>query len=364
MIMAEPLIAAYYLPQFYPVPLNSRWWGEGFTEWNAVLKAQRGWRSPARSLITPSELGFYDLRSSETRRRQGELARDHGIDAFAIYHYYSAGERVLSEVVDAALDDGQPSLPFFLCWANHDWTLAWQGRPDKTIWAQRYTELRDDSHIDWLLTVFEDERYLKVGGKPVLQIYDIAGLPEPARLLEKWRSRSLARGFPGLYLLGVAPSRNEMSAADYGLDGWVQGAGPALQRLRRHERIFPALASPAALVRFLRFRDTPVPRRQLAGAFKAWREDFPEPVSPMVIASWNNTGRRSLRAWHMDADPTGFEDELRQVIACIRADQAQDEDHPTFVFINAWNEWGETMSVEPSVEHGRAFLEAIKRARQ
>lgn len=351
---------AYYLPQFYPVPLNSAWWGEGYTEWNAVLNAQRGVRSPRGTTLSPGELGFYDLRVRAIRRRQGELARLAGLSAFCVYHYYSKGQRVLSEVVDAMLADGEPDFPFFLCWANHDWTLAWKGRPDVTIWPQEYDEDSNDNHISWLLACFEDPRYFKIGSSPVLAVYRPESVPISRVTFSRWRDRARRAGHSGLVMLGVAQSSHPPSAESVGLDGWIQSWQVALLAIPAWRRVMYGLRSPGGVWRVARYQDYPVSARALSKSLESSRSAQGVPTVPTVVASWNNVGRRSKRACYLRADPASFARDLESALKGSPVISSPDGAR-RLLAINAWNEWGESMAIEPSVEYGDVMISTLHR---
>ena len=63
--------------------------------------------------------------------------------------------------------------------------------------------------------MFEDDRYIRVGGRPLLFIYKPGDLPEPARFVERWQAMATDAGFDGLYLVaGMGESEYPTHAED------------------------------------------------------------------------------------------------------------------------------------------------------
>jgi len=78
-----------------------------------------------------------------------------------------------------------------------------------------------------------------------------------------------------------------------------------------------------------------------------------------VMPSWDNSARRR-RAAHIahGANPLRFEKWLRGLAARRLAGSYRQE-----LMVNAWNEWAEKAVLEPSVQYGRAALDALAAAR-
>jgi hypothetical protein len=116
---ALPRVLVIYFPQYHPDPLNDKNWGENFTDWvslrNSASKNRLGYGIPR-----PTELGYYDLRDKEPRQKQGELAKQYGIDGFIYHHYWfydptHPGPNLEKPLVNM-LQDGDPDIPFLLNW--------------------------------------------------------------------------------------------------------------------------------------------------------------------------------------------------------------------------------------------------------
>jgi lipopolysaccharide biosynthesis protein len=349
---------AFYLPQFHPIPENDEWWGKGFTEWTNVTKARPLFRGHNQPHL-PADLGFYDLRLGETREAQAALARQYGIHGFCYYHYWFNGRRILERPVNEIIASGKPDFPFCLCWANENWTRRWDGEDDEVLLRQNYSPEDDVAHIQALARYLNDPRYIRVDGKPLLLIYRVANLPDPAGTVSRWRSEIKRMGLPGLYLCNVENVPRDRVSRSAGFDAAVEFAPdctavPPPQRrsipwrLARKLRLAPRLFKEHYITDYEEFM-----RRMLGKA----------PVDYLLFhgltPSWDNSARRKKGAQiFLGATPELYGQWLREI---VRRTQVRPPEQ-RIIFINAWNEWAEGNHLEPCQRLGRAYLEETARA--
>jgi lipopolysaccharide biosynthesis protein len=336
---------AFYLPQFHPIPENDAAWGKGFTEWTNVSKAVAEFGGHYQPHL-PGELGFYDLRLQEVISRQIELAKQYGIYGFCFHHYWFGGKRVLEKPVQAFLADPSLDIPFCLCWANENWTRGWDGQDHQVIIGQHHSPEDDIAFIDDLLPAFQDRRYIRLDGKPILLVYRPALLPDCRATAERWREHCRVNGVGEIFLVYAQTFGMAVEPASIGFDAAVQ--------FPPHLTSSPEIS---ATVEFLnpgfegRIYDYRVLPANAAAA--------PAPSYPLfqtVFPSWDNTPRRPGRGHlYAYASPAAYRDWL--AVLFRRAKKYLPSDRQ-FVFINAWNEWAEGAHLEPDRRFGYAWLSA------
>ena len=337
---------AFHLPQFHPVEVNDREYGEGFTEWDLVKAARPRARGHAQPVV-PGELGYYDLRDPAVRQAQAALASAHGIEGFAYWHYWSDGERQLERPVAEIVASGEPEFGFCLAWANHPWRKI--GNPSgPEIWPQRYgTPGDDERHFAALEAAFHDPRYLTVEGRPIFYLFRPRDIPDLQQFCDRWRDLAVASGLPGLHIVGqLRPPWSEVEA-----DGMsaLDGVVPV--------NVFDA--SRRRLGRRLRER---LFRRPATLEHRALLDGFPPPVPgpvepyPCVVTNWDSTPRDGLAGLVLrDTTPELVAEFTRRAAASV-ADRPRDR---RLVFLKSWNEWSEGNYLEPDARTGTALLRAV-----
>jgi lipopolysaccharide biosynthesis protein len=348
-----PRVLAFYLPQFHPIPENDEWWGPGFTEWRNVVRARPCFRGHYQPHL-PGELGFYDLRVPEVREAQAALARAHGVDGFVYYHYWFGGQRLLERPFQEVLERGEPEFPFCLCWANENWTRAWDGGEDEVLVHQRHDAEDDVRHLRALAPALADGRYVRVDGRPLLLVYRPTLVPDPRRMTDTWRAEADRLGLGELHLARVenfAAERGDPrplgfdSAVEFQPDPLVRPPTLFREPWRRPLNKYFRPNNPRRL-------DTYHDYGAMVDLAVA-KARPPYPWYRCVMPSWDNTPRRARGALaFLGSTPEHYGRWLGAVL-----DEAVGHGDP-LVFVNAWNEWAEGCHLEPDERHGRAYLEA------
>lgn len=350
---------AMYLPQFHHVKENDEWWGTGFTEWTAVRGAKPlfdGHNQPER----PLNDNYYDLLKKETMEWQTRLAKKYSIDGFAFYHYwFKDGRRILEKPAENLLKWKDIDMPFCFCWDACQWARTWTRLGNS--WADKFekqesVEVKSNGilleqkfgdeqewkdHFLYLLPFFRDSRYIKLDNKPVFIFYSSGYMPCFERMVNYWRKMAVEQGLAGLYIVAfnqpnrgadsvVLPMSFNQSVMGYNRAN-EQVIGNTTLRGYSYDRVW----------------EDYLKHRQLKSQKTLW----------LCTVSFDDTPRRGLNGRiYLDATPNKFSKYFKRLVA-----KSREEKNP-FLFIDAWNEWGEGKHLEPDVVHKFDFLEAVREA--
>lgn len=347
-----------YLPQFHRVPENDEWWGEGFTEWTAVRNAKPLYENHTQPRV-PLEQNYYNLLEKQTMQRQAELMKKYGIDGQCFYHYYfKDGRKILEQPAERLLQWTDIDMPFCFCWANTSWSRTWSNTRGNS-WADIYEKKNADcsqqkallleqkygreeewkKHFDYLLPFFKDKRYIKKKNAPVFLFYEPETIYCLGQMIDYWNTLAVESGFSGIYFIGMN-AVNKM----HGLDAILLHAPHMFWTQKYDEKRGGVWTADYGEV-WNNIIETP-PK----GNCKTYFEG---------IVNFDDTPRRGKNGTVLQ----NFSLEKFQEGLCLLYKKSMLLEND-FVFINAWNEWGEGMYLEPDEENGFKYLEAVKRAQE
>ena len=349
--LVNPLVKAicFYLPQFHEIPENNEWWGEGFTEWTNVRPAQPQFQNHYQPHV-PGELGYYDLLGEGIQRRQVDLATLYGISGFCFYFYWFGGKTLLERPVSNYLADKSLTLPFCLCWANENWSRRWDGLDKNILIQQNHSHADDIEFISHISQYLNDDRYLKIDGKPLVLVYRPGLLPDAKATAKRWRDWCEASGIGEIYL-AYTQSFEAVDPSTYGFDAAIEFP--------------PNNSAPRNMTDEVALNGS-----SFSGTVYDWQtlaersEHYAQPTYKLfrsVCPSWDNTARRKAAATvFLNSTPEKYERWLKNaVLDTVRSEVNLEK---RLVFVNAWNEWAEGAHLEPDQKFGYAWLQATRNA--
>lgn len=364
---AKPVKAiAMYLPQFHETEENNTWWGKGFTEWTSVRNGQSLFNGHYQPHV-PLEKNYYNLLEKKTVEWQVGLANEAGVYGFCFYHYwFKDGKKILEKPAENLLKWKELDIHFCFSWANESWVRSWSNVKGGNAWVneerdeakntvnangilleQKYGEEREwEEHFNYLLPFFKDDRYITVDSKPVFMIYRPELIECLDEMIAYWRKLAADNGLPGLYIMCANCEYNIWSEVDaryiqefnysYSIDTIPTAKAVSWEKgilTYDYDMLWENIIN----------RQYPLNEKVYLGA----------------CVDFDCTPRHGLKGnLTIGGSPEKFRNYFGEL--CKKSIRRNNE----YIFINAWNEWGEGMYLEPDEKNGNAYLEAVKGALQ
>lgn len=371
-----PKVIAFYLPQYHAIPENDRWWGKGFTEWTNVKRAKKIFDGQYQPQV-PLNKNYYNLLDKKTVEWQTDLANKYGVYGFCYFHYNFCGKRLLEKPAENLLRWTDVPQRFCFSWANSTWARTWRAvRGERfTSWVsederkneagqgilmeQRYGDEKDwKEHFDYLLPFFQDSRYIRKDGKPLFLIHMTNNIPRGKEMFARWNAWAVESGLPGIHLVALnAPALDNPyieAIAHYSFGVGLSHSFKA--RLVTYGRAIVNKCMQALSMEYrlpaiwdYEFVWKTMTKVQPFGGLMNYAGGF---------VNYDDTPRNGrLGTFFKNSSPQIFRKYME-----IQLNRARDVYRSEFVFLDAWNEWGEGNHLEPDEKDGYAYLEALSDA--
>lgn len=331
---------AFYLPQFHVIPENEAIYGKGFTEWDNVRRAKPLFPGHYQPHVPHKTIGYYNLLDEKFIERQHAIAFENGVKGFCYYYYNMAGRPLLEKPLHIINGNRNIKNDFCLCWAHPSWYNNTD--PGKPIFlAQQYSADNARKIFADLMKYFENPRYISIDGKPLLSVFASERNPMMREYADIWREEAIKHGLPGVWLAGIEAYVG-CHPDFFGFDSMIEFAP------QWHDGAL--VSAPDAKPRQMDYLEV---LRFMLG------HDAPDYLlNRCAFPSWDNIARRGSDG----ICATGISvDIYKTYLDCI-CEYTRDNlpENLQYIFINAWNEWGEGAHLEPDQRYGYQWLTATR----
>ena len=218
---------------------------------------------------------------------------------------------------------------------------------------QEYGSEKDwTEHFNYLLKFFKHKNYIKVDNKPMFLVYRMEHFKEFDKFKDFFNQLAIKEGFDGIIFSQTLNHFNQ-DGSNYGVnknaDAYIEYHPMFINRFSKPE---PESNEKATIFY--------APKKwEKIVKFKKPEEVGDKPYIRGFYSGWDSSPRAKNRSATIDLynDPKTFEFYLKQQIENV----VEDNNEPyNYLFIFAWNEWGEGAVIEPSDLYGNQYLLAIK----
>ena len=366
-------VAVYYFPDYHVDSRNEQVHGKGWSEWEHVQNAKP--RCEDHDQPKVPLWGYGDEADPAVMAKKIGAAADHGIDAFLFDWYWYDNKPYLHRALEEGFmrADNCDRLKFSLMWANHDWcnihpagasrdgdTVVFPSKVHRDIW---------DNMTDYIVAkYFKHPSYWLIDGKPVFQIYELfnliaslGGSDNCRQALSEFREKTRAAGFEGLHLNAIVSDLQV-------LPGEKSCSDPEQMPDLFH---FDSITS-YVWVHHIKLAQFPMTdyvdvMKPMVAMWPELAEKYGLPYYPNVTMGWDSSPRTDQNVEFVDSGypfcagmKNNTPEHFRQALVHARDYINSSDLKNRILTINAWNEWTEGSYIEPDVQAGMGYLEAIR----
>lgn len=364
-------IVAMYLPQYHQIPENDEFWGKGFTDWTTVMNSKPIFNGHIQPKV-PLNDNYYDLSRKEKVEWQLRIAKDYGIDCFGVYHYWFNNEKnLLTKPAEHIRDTNNGDVKYFFIWDNSSWKRSWSNvagndwapsidntlsKEDKNVKIlipYILGEEKDwENHYNYLRSHFFSENYEKFNKKPIFAIINYSD--KIGQMCKYWDELAKKDGMDGIcfifknqYFFSKPYSNLVYNYEPHYSSNWENTTlfTRVLGRVKR-ELGFKEKNG-------VKFYDYDLIWNKILD--NTIKNNNPN-IFCGAFVSYDDSPRRGANSAKivMNATPDKFFKYFSKLY------QFCNMNGKPYIFLTAWNEWGEGAYLEPDVLTNFEYLQAIK----
>ena len=324
---------AIYFPQFHEIKENNLTFYDKYTDIINLNNLN----------ITDKETPYteeYDLIKNDTLiDTQFNLLNKYNIDGFGVYYYWfdintiTNNNMIMYDVINKLLNSAKHNKKIFYIWANENWSdNPAFGSSTHTI-KNTYTDFTKLHY--YLLKDFKHVNYLKINNKPVFYIHHPWFIPNNMidKFILKLNKLCISDGFDGVII--------KLNSMDKSNDNY------------NYYDFHPNYKKNSSLLSI---------NKQINLDYKSYIDNI-KCISNVqtIFFDFDNRARLS-NPNKLDRSTiciNNNEEQYIKYINIINIHFNTNNNDESMILINAWNEWGEKMHIEPSKQKNTYYLDLL-----
>jgi hypothetical protein len=344
-----PKIFAFFLPGFNEDEFNNEFWGKGFTEWDNLKKNNKPLFLGHKYPFEP--YAYYKLNDEKIIREQCKLAKKSGIDGFFIFLYFFPNNKfplynIVPKLVEILTEEG---LEFCFLWANETWSRRWDGS-DQDILIEQNKELKAkeiSGYISRISHFFRQKNYLTIDNKKYFSIYKSDHFNNSNTVVQQIKDEFKKEKID----VHLSACRTHKVSKDFLNNSLYDSITEYPPHPLTDQKNYSFQTTKDHTYNVWCYKNFFLSYVDYINNFK-----YNKRVFRTIIPSWDNTPRKGRNS-NLFINFSSFN--FKNFLSTVISDEMKNNKNDKIIFINSWNEWGESANIEPDKNYGYWKLNCI-----